>query len=378
MNPDLAIDDLGGTGPELLVLGPSLGTTGRGLWAATAAQLTDRFHVLAWELPGHGQAPPATDFTVAELAAAVLERIEGPFAYAGVSLGGTVGLQLLLDAPDRVTSATLLSTGARIGEPSGWHDRAGRVRREGLGWLVDESPQRWFAPAHRDAAEAKALIADLAAVDPASYAAACDALAGFDVRARLAEIARPVLAVAGAHDPVAPPASLRHIADGVRDGRLAVVEDAGHQIPVEAPAITARLIRDSVDSQPREPFSDHRRAEGMRVRREVLGDAHVDQASARADEFTAEFQRFITCYAWGSIWTRPGLDRRSRSLITLTALVAGGHDEELAMHLRGALRNGLTRDEIKECLLQTAIYCGVPSANTAFRIAQQVFGEEQP
>jgi 3-oxoadipate enol-lactonase / 4-carboxymuconolactone decarboxylase len=215
-------------------------------------------------------------------------------------------------------------------------------------------------------------------VDPASYAAACDALAGFDVRARLADIARPVLAVAGAHDPVTPPASLRHIADGVPDGRLVIVEDAGHQIPVEAPAVTAQLIRDSVDSEPAGPLVDRRRAEGMRVRREVLGDAQVDRASAGADEFTAEFQQFITGYAWGSIWTRPGLDRRSRSLITLTALVAGGHDEELAMHLRGALRNGLTQDEIKECLLQTAIYCGVPNANTAFRIAQQVFGEAQP
>lgn len=377
MNPDLAVDDLGGTGPELLVLGPSLGTTGRGLWGATAPLLTDRFHVLTWDLPGHGDAPPATDFTVADLAAAVLERIHGSFAYAGVSLGGAVGLQLLLDAPDRVTSAALFSTGARIGEPSGWHDRADRVRREGLGWLVDESPQRWFAPAHRDGAGAKALLGDLAAVDPASYAAACDALAGFDVRARLADIAQPVLAVAGAHDPVAPPASLRHIADGVQHGRLVIVEDAGHQIPVEAPPVTAQSIRDSVDHEPAEPLVD-RRAEGMRVRREVLGDAHVDRASAGADEFTAEFQQFITGYAWGWIWTRPGLDRRSRSLITLTALVAGGHDEELAMHLRGALRNGLTQDEIKECLLQTAIYCGVPNANTAFRIAQQVFGEAQP
>ena len=114
---------------------------------------------------------------------------------------------------------------------------------------------------------------------------------------------------------------------------------------------------------------------GMAVRREVLGDAHVDRATASADEFTAEFQEMITRYAWGSIWTRPGLDRRSRSLITLTALVARGHHEELAMHVRAALRNGLTPDEIKELLLQTAIYCGVPDANTAFRIARQALNE---
>jgi len=115
--------------------------------------------------------------------------------------------------------------------------------------------------------------------------------------------------------------------------------------------------------------------DGMEVRREVLGDEHVDRATANATDFTRDFQELITEYAWGTIWTRPGLDRRSRSLITLTALVARGHHEELAMHLRAALTNGLTVDEIKETLLQTAIYCGVPDANTAFRIAQGVLEE---
>jgi 3-oxoadipate enol-lactonase/4-carboxymuconolactone decarboxylase len=114
----------------------------------------------------------------------------------------------------------------------------------------------------------------------------------------------------------------------------------------------------------------------MEVRREVLGDEHVGRATADATDFTRDFQQLITEYAWGTIWTRPGLDRRSRSLITLTALVARGHHEELAMHVRAALRNGLTVDEIKETLLQTAIYCGVPDANTAFRIAQQALEAE--
>ncbi len=117
--------------------------------------------------------------------------------------------------------------------------------------------------------------------------------------------------------------------------------------------------------------------DGMRVRREVLGDAHVDRAQARTTEFTADFQDLITRYAWGEIWTRPGLDRRTRSCITLTALVAHGHLEELAMHVRAARRNGLTIDEIKEVLLQTAIYCGVPAANAAFAVAQRVLAEDQ-
>ena len=117
---------------------------------------------------------------------------------------------------------------------------------------------------------------------------------------------------------------------------------------------------------------------GMEVRRAVLGDEHVDRAIARTTDFTADFQDLITRYAWGEIWTRPGLDRRTRSCITLTALVAGGHENELAMHIRAALRNGLTPDEIKEVLLQTAIYCGVPAANSAFAVAQEVLAEEPP
>ena len=115
--------------------------------------------------------------------------------------------------------------------------------------------------------------------------------------------------------------------------------------------------------------------EGMQVRREVLGDEHVDRAVAGTDDFTADFQDLITRYAWGEIWSRPGLDRKTRSCITLTALIALGHWEELALHVRGALRNGLAPDEIKEVLLQSAIYCGVPAGNRAFAIAQEVLSE---
>ena len=114
---------------------------------------------------------------------------------------------------------------------------------------------------------------------------------------------------------------------------------------------------------------------GMQVRREVLGDQHVDAASAASGPLTRDFQDLVTRYAWGSVWTRPGLDRRSRSIVTLTALVAGRHWDELEVHLRAAQRNGLTAEEIGEVLLQTAVYCGVPAANTAFGIARRVLEE---
>ena len=114
---------------------------------------------------------------------------------------------------------------------------------------------------------------------------------------------------------------------------------------------------------------------GMEVRRAVLGDEHVDRAIEGTTDFTEPFQEFITRYAWGGIWTRPGLDRRTRSCITVAMLAALGRHEELAMHVRAALRNGVTRDELREVLLQTAVYAGVPAANAAFHMAQEVFAE---
>jgi 4-carboxymuconolactone decarboxylase len=122
--------------------------------------------------------------------------------------------------------------------------------------------------------------------------------------------------------------------------------------------------------------TDEERERGMQIRREVLGDEHVDAAIERTSEFTADFQDLITRYAWGEIWSRPGLDRRTRSAITLTALVALGRFDELAMHVKAALRNGLTEDEIKEVLLQSGIYCGIPAANSAFAVAQRALEEE--
>ena len=123
-------------------------------------------------------------------------------------------------------------------------------------------------------------------------------------------------------------------------------------------------------------MSDDVYERGMEVRREVLGDDHVDQAIRSTTELTADFQSFITRYAWGEIWTRPGLDRKTRSCITLTALVALNRQEELELHVRAALRNGLTPDEIREVLLHCAIYCGVPAANAAFATAKRVLEDD--
>lgn len=383
--PHITAVRLGGSpNLPLLVLGPSLGTSAQTLWSQTAAHLAEHFDIIGWDLPGHGTNPHVgSSFTMSELAAGVLATVDeiltergasgGSFVYAGDSVGGAVGLHLLLDASERIDSAILLCTGATIGEAEAWHERAATVRASGTPAVVVGSSQRWFADGFldREPEIGAALLHALQDADREGYALVCEALASHDVRGRLADIRRPVLAVAGRDDVPTPPASLQEIADGVVDGRLVVLENVAHLAPAEAPADVARLIL----AQVAPTTIDDVRAAGMKVRREVLGDAHVDRATAASTDLTADFQDFITQYAWGSVWTRPGLDRRSRSLITLTALIARGHHEELAMHVRAARTNGLTNDEIKELLLQTAIYCGVPDANTAYRIAQKVLDE---
>ncbi len=295
--------------------------------------------------------------------------------YAGVSLGGAVGLQLALDAPDALDGLVVLAAGARIGTGVQWRQRADAVRRDGTSALVESSRRRWFAAgfADREPAVVEALLEGLHQVDDDSYAWACEALATHDVSDRLPELNTSLLVVGGSADVVVPPRDCELVASKVRDGRVSVLPGVGHLAPVEAPRVAASLIA-SFSSSLRTLRHVHQ--DGERTRREVLGDQHVDRAIGRADEHSQEFQDLITRYAWDGVWNRPGLDRRIRSAVTLTALVAHGHWEELALHVSAAARLGLSRDEVTEVLLQTAVYCGVPAANAAFRVAQQVWEQD--
>ena len=257
--PTVTAVELGGDRRlPLLVCGPSLGTSAEALWSACAAMLAGDFHVVAWDLPGHGRnrEPAATGFTVADLATAVLAMTDavladrgepgGSFAYAGDSVGGAVGLQLLLDAPDRVRAAVVLCAASKLGTPEGWAERAAAVLADGTPSLVPGSAERWFSPgfATREPVTATTLLRSLEEADAEGYAQVCRALAAWDVRDRLARIGSPVLAVAGADDAVAPPAAARALADGVPDGRSVVLEAVAHLAPAEAPAAVARLIRE--------------------------------------------------------------------------------------------------------------------------------------
>ncbi|MFF0141146.1 3-oxoadipate enol-lactonase [Streptomyces sp. NPDC005227] len=356
------------TAPPLL-LGPSLGTS-TALWDGLAPELSVTHSVVRWDLPGHGGSPGqliGPGATVADLAGLVLKLADvlgiERFAYAGVSLGGAVGLHLAVHHPERLTALAVICSSAHFNGSKPWEERADLVRREGLAPVAASAESRWFTPGFT----VPALVEDHRTADPAAYAACCDALAAFDIRDRLASISVPTLLVAGREDPATPPAHLREIADAVAGATLVEIPGASHLAPAQRPDAVLTALRTHLSGDA---------GRGMEVRRQVLGDEHVDRAQARQTPFTARFQDFISRYAWGEIWTDPTLTRRERSLVTLTALVAHGHLDELAMHVRAARRNGLTPEEIGAVLLQTAVYCGVPAANSAFAVAQRVLAED--
>jgi len=389
-----------GTAPTL-ILAPSLGTS-LAVWNPQVAALAATHRVVRFDLPGHGGSPADlidAGATIADLGRLVLDLADElgaeRFAYAGISLGGAVGVWLAAHQPQRLDKLAVVCSSARFGDSRGWEDRAALVRaNKSTNPIADSTGTRWFTPSFQNHPIARALTDDLRAADPDAYAACCDALAAYDARADLSRITTATLVVAGRNDPATPVAHARELADGIPDASLTEVAHAAHLANVEQPqAVLAALTGHFTAGRPDKAGGEFRAgpppslsasagdaaryADGMRVRRAVLGDAHVDRAIAQTTPFTAVFQDFITRYAWGEVWTRPGLSRKTRSCITLTALVAHGHHEELAMHVRAALRNGLTPAEIQEVLLQSAIYCGVPAANAAFAITNRIITEEQ-
>jgi 3-oxoadipate enol-lactonase / 4-carboxymuconolactone decarboxylase len=356
----------GPPGAPPVVFSTSIGTSLE-LWDPQAAALQPRFRVVRYDHRGHGESPvPPGPYTLEQLAAdalALLDRLElERVTWCGLSLGGMVGMTLALTAPGRIERLVLACTGARIGTPEVWFERAATAREQGMDSLVPPALERWVSPAAPLDTVAR-LDVMLRGTPPAGYAACCEAIAGADLRGRLGAIAAPTLLIAAADDPATPPVLLEQIGDEIPDARLRVLDGVRHLPNAERPDAFNHLLLGFLDP-------------GMRTRREVLGDAHVDAAIERTTPFTADFQDLLTRYAWDEIWNRPGLDRRTRSAITLTALTALGHHNELALHVPAALRNGLTPDEIKEVLLQAAVYCGVPAANAAFAVAQRALADD--
>lgn len=363
----------GPEGAPVVVLLTAIGAT-VDMWEPCTGPLAEHFRVVRVDTRGHGdseRSAPGNPCGISDLGADVLETLDDlripQFHLAGLSLGGMVAMWLAIHHPSRVRRLALLCTTSHFPPPERWHERAALVRAEGIAAVAAPAVERWLTPsiADRDPALVARLHEMHLRVDAESYAQCCEAIAAMDQRADLGRISAPTLVVAGAEDPSMPPPVLEELARGIPGARLVVVDPAAHLAAVEQPGVIAQELVAHFGG----PAS---LATGFATRRGVLGDAHVDRSIATTTPLTAPFQDFITRYAWGEVWSRPGLARRDRSIATLAALVTLGAEHDIAMHVRAALRNGLAPEEIGEVLLHTALYAGLPRANRAFAIAREV------
>nr|WP_289073018.1 alpha/beta fold hydrolase [uncultured Halomonas sp.] len=370
---------LGAEGNPLVVLAHPLGMS-QAVWDDVIPALLPRYRVLTWDLPGHGasQAVSGERIAPADLAAEALALVDQAgaqrFHFAGTSIGGVVGQQLIAEHGDRLLSATLTNTGAVIGNPDLWNTRAGRVRQEGLAAMSEEIVPRWFAPAAFEASPAlkAGWCTQMGRGDDESYAQLCEMLGRDTFTGKLSGKSTKVQLFGGSEDMATPPATLDGLAEELDGAPLEIFDGVGHVPSVEAPALfveklLAVLMRDLGD------VANHgvAYATGLETRKQVLGEEHVARSTANANSLDAPFQQMITRLAWGELWSNDDLTRRERSMITTAILAALGR-EELTLHLKTAKRIGLTDAELRQVLMHVAIYGGVPAANHAFALAKEL------
>lgn len=368
-------------GPDdapVILFSNSLGTTSE-MWQPQRNALISHYRILRYDVPGHGaSAPDGQTRSLEQLGRKVLSLLDklgiDRVHFCGISMGGLTGLWLARFHPQRLITLTVANSAAKIGESADWQQRAALVRQQGMAAITEGAAARWFTRAFGERAPAtvKSLISQLSTCDVESYADCCEALAKADLRHELAAISLPVLVIAGRDDKVTTVADADAMVAQI-PGAQRVVLPALHLSSVEVWLAFNRALQPFIDAQ---LTLDQRYQQGMTVRRAVLGDAHVDHTLENLSPLNDEFQNFISRYAWGEIWTRPGLTRHARSLITIGMLIALNREAELKMHLRAAFNNGVSRDEIKELLMHAALYCGLPASNAAFHLAQTVFDEQ--
>ncbi len=356
----------------VLVLAHSLGLD-HSLWDRQAQDLVPHFRVLRFDTRGHGASDaPSGDYTIERLGRDVLGLADAleikRFAYCGISLGGFVGQWLGLNAANRLSHLVLANTSPHVGPPSNWEARRQAVFSGGMNKLEATFLERSFSAetlARRDP-HVDSLRRIFLGTNPVGYAGCCAAIRDMNHTSLLREIRIPTLVIAGYKDVATPweghgEVLAREIPD-TRAVRLA----AAHLSNIEKPRSFTAALLDFLWQAPGDPLQA-----GEKVRRAVLGNAHVDSAIAKTTDFNRDFQALITRYGWGAVWTRPGLDLRTRRLLALAMMGALGRWEEFRMHVRTGLAHELELPDLKETLLEMAIYAGVPAANTGFQIAKE-------
>lgn len=354
----------------VVMLSHSLGQD-HSMWDPQAADLGEHFRVLRYDIRGHGASDvTGGEYTVEQLgrdALAIADALHiEHFAFCGVSLGGMIAQWLALNAPDRITALVLANTSPRP-DAKAMETRRQTVLQSGMAAVADTVMGRFFSPrllqANPPAVAGARRV--LLATDPAGYAGCCAAVRDTDFTAELRNIKPHTLVISGALDVSLPWSGHSEVlASRIRRPRVVHLK-AAHLSNLDMPrsfsaALHAFLPTERTDG----------RESGMRVRRAVLGDAHVDRA-LEATTSTPEFQDFITRYAWGTVWTRPGLDVRTRRLLVLATTAAMGRWEDFRLHVRTGLAHELEWCDIEEVLLQTSIYAGVPAGNTGLHAASE-------
>jgi 3-oxoadipate enol-lactonase / 4-carboxymuconolactone decarboxylase len=372
----------GNDGAPVLVLSSSIGTD-HGLWEPQMPDLLPYFQVLRYDTRGLGASDaPGSEYSIEQLGRDVLGIADAlqiqKFAFCGLSLGGMIGQWLAANAGHRLTGLVLANTSPRVWPKSNWDDRRRAVLEKGMAAIVDMAMQRFFSSAtiERGDPYASSIRAVFLGSDPLGYAGCCSAIRDMDHIALLAKIRVPALVIVGHRDVSTPWEGHGEILAREIHGARVVRLPAAHLSNVEAPrAFTAALFEFLLREPPRGGVAtgaaDPIEA-GFAVRRAVLGDVYVDRSILATTDFNCEFQALITRYAWGTVWARPEFDFRTRRLLALAILGSLGRWEEFRAHVRAALEHGMEPCDLKELLLQAAIYAGVPAANTGFKIA----GEE--
>jgi 3-oxoadipate enol-lactonase / 4-carboxymuconolactone decarboxylase len=375
----------GNEGKPVLVLSHSIGAD-HAMWAPQVPDLLSHFRLLRYDIRGHGASDvPEGDYSMEELGREVLGLVDAlkisEFAFCGLSLGGAIGQWLAINAADRLSRLVLASTSPQFGPRANWDARRRAVLDGGMASVIDLVMQRFFSPETltRGDAYAQSVRSVILGTDPLGYAGCCAALRDMDHTQVLPQIRIPTLVIVGDRDVATPWSGHGEKLAREIPGAQALRLPAAHLSNLERPrSFTAALfsfLRPQPDARS-EGKSDPMHA-GFEVRRAVLGEEHVDRSIAATSEFNREFQELITRYAWGTVWTRPGLSRRTRRLLVLSTMAALGRWEEFRLHLRAGLMHELEPCDLKEVLLQVAVYAGVPAANTGFHIAAEVLDHSQ-
>jgi 3-oxoadipate enol-lactonase/4-carboxymuconolactone decarboxylase len=283
-------------------------------------------------------------------------------------MGGAVGQWLALHHAEKLSALVMANTSPQFATRDIWEARRKAVNEGGMKAIADAVMQRFFSPARLTSAYGQSTRLVLLGTEPAGYIGCCSALRDVNTKAELRKTSARTLVIGSDADPSTPGEGNGDILAREIPSAKSVVLQGAHLSNLEQPrAFTAAVMEFLLQSQASDPFDS-----GLVVRRQVLGAEHVDRSLAKADDLNREFQQLITRYAWGTIWTRPGLDHRTRRLLVFAITASLGRWEEFRLHLRAALASGMEACDVKEVLLQTAIYAGVPAANTGF----QIFREE--